>query len=43
MQKKVEVEVGGRTLSLETGKLAKQAGGAVLVTYGGTGRQRRKP
>jgi len=36
MQKKVEVEVGGRTLSLETGKLAKQAGGAVLVTYGGT-------
>jgi polyribonucleotide nucleotidyltransferase len=36
MLKKVEVEIGGRTLSLETGKLAKQAGGAVLVTYGGT-------
>ena len=36
MQKKVEVEIGGRVLSLETGKLAKQAGGAVLVTYGGT-------
>jgi polyribonucleotide nucleotidyltransferase len=36
MQKKVEVEIGGRTLTLETGKLAKQAGGAVLVTYGGT-------
>jgi polyribonucleotide nucleotidyltransferase len=27
----VEVEVGGRTISFETGKLAKQANGAVLV------------
>jgi len=36
MYKKVEVEIGGRTLSLETGKLAKQAGGSVLVTYGDT-------
>ena len=27
----VEVEVGGRTITLETGKLAKQANGAVLV------------
>ena len=28
----VEVEVGGRTIRLETGKLAKQANGAVLVS-----------
>ena len=32
----VQVEVGGRTLTLETGKLAKQANGAVLVKYGDT-------
>lgn len=37
MQKKVvEVEVGGRTLSMETGRMAKQAGGAVIVRYGDT-------
>ncbi|MCK4839385.1 MAG: polyribonucleotide nucleotidyltransferase [Desulfobulbaceae bacterium] len=36
MYKKVEVELGGRTLTLETGRIAKQAGGSVLVTYGGT-------
>ncbi|MDP3059037.1 MAG: polyribonucleotide nucleotidyltransferase, partial [bacterium] len=30
------VDVGGRTMTLETGRLAKQAGGAVLVSYGGT-------
>ena len=29
-------EVGGRTLSLETGVLARQAGGAVTVRYGDT-------
>jgi polyribonucleotide nucleotidyltransferase len=29
-------EVGGRTVTLETGRLAKQAGGAVLVTCGET-------
>ena len=29
-------EVGSETLSLETGKLARQAGGAVLVSYGDT-------
>ncbi len=29
---KVEVEVGGRTLSFETGKLAKQSNGAVVVS-----------
>jgi polyribonucleotide nucleotidyltransferase len=32
----VSVEVGGRTLTLETGRLAKQAAGAVVVTYGET-------
>jgi polyribonucleotide nucleotidyltransferase len=30
------VEVGGRTLSIETGLLAPQAGGAVTVRYGVT-------
>ncbi len=33
---RVELELGGRTLSLETGKLAKQADGAVVVQYGDT-------
>lgn len=33
---RVEVELGGRTLSIETGKLAKQADGAALVQYGET-------
>jgi polyribonucleotide nucleotidyltransferase len=33
---RVECQLGGRTLVLETGKLAKQAHGAVLVTYGDT-------
>ena len=28
------VEIGGRTLSFETGKLAKQASGAIIVRYG---------
>jgi polyribonucleotide nucleotidyltransferase len=32
----VEVEIGGRTLKLETGKVAKQAGGAVWVSCGDT-------
>ncbi|HOB81897.1 MAG TPA: polyribonucleotide nucleotidyltransferase [Peptococcaceae bacterium] len=31
-----EMEIAGRKLSLETGRLAKQAGGAVLVRYGDT-------
>jgi polyribonucleotide nucleotidyltransferase len=31
-----ETEIGGRTLSLETGRIAGLAGGAVLVTYGDT-------
>jgi polyribonucleotide nucleotidyltransferase len=32
----VELDVAGRTLSIETGRLAEQAGGAVLVRYGET-------
>src|SRR5436305_13713658 len=31
-----EVDWGGRKLVLETGKIARQADGAVLATYGGT-------
>ena len=30
----VEIEWGGRPLKLETGKVARQADGAVLATYG---------
>ncbi|MCA1243210.1 polyribonucleotide nucleotidyltransferase [Stappia stellulata] len=33
---RVEVEWGGRPLTLETGKIARQADGAVLATYGET-------
>ncbi|MHC4418037.1 MAG: polyribonucleotide nucleotidyltransferase, partial [Planctomycetota bacterium] len=33
---KVESQIGGRTLSIETGKIAKQADGAVVVQYGDT-------
>lgn len=36
MYKKVELELGGRTLTVETGKMAKQANGSVVVTYGET-------
>ncbi len=36
MYKKVEIELGGKTLTIESGKLAKQANGAALVTYGET-------
>ncbi|MGH0034240.1 MAG: polyribonucleotide nucleotidyltransferase [Myxococcota bacterium] len=32
----VSLEVGGRTMTIETGRLAKQAAGAALITYGGT-------
>ena len=32
----IEKEIGGRTLRLETGKVAKLAGAAVLATYGGS-------
>ncbi len=33
---RVEIEWGGRPLTLETGKIARQADGAVLATYGET-------
>ena len=33
---KVSIEWGGRTLTLETGRMARQADGAVLATYGDT-------
>jgi polyribonucleotide nucleotidyltransferase len=33
---KVEIEWGGRPLILETGKVARQADGAVIATYGET-------
>ena len=36
MEKRLKAEIGGRTLSIQTGKLAKQASGAVLVQYGET-------
>ena len=36
MRKKVEKTIAGRTLSIETGELAKLSGGAVLVSYGET-------
>src|SRR5882724_6955573 len=32
----VSVEIGGRKLTLETGKIAKQANGAIVATYGDT-------
>ena len=32
----VSFELGGRTLTIETGRMAKQAAGAALVTYGET-------
>jgi polyribonucleotide nucleotidyltransferase len=32
----IKLEIGGRTLILETGKLAKQANGAVMARYGDT-------
>ena len=34
MQKIVSMEIGGRTFSIETGRVAKQANGSVLVRYG---------
>ncbi len=34
--KNVEIEWAGRTLKLETGKIARQADSAVIATYGGT-------
>lgn len=34
--KKVEIELGGKTLTLETGRVARQADGAVIATLGET-------
>lgn len=36
MEKRIQIEVGGRTLILETGRLAKQANGSVMARYGDT-------
>jgi polyribonucleotide nucleotidyltransferase len=36
MMKKMELEWGGRTLTVETGRVAKQADGAVLMSYSDT-------
>ncbi|HLO02956.1 MAG TPA: polyribonucleotide nucleotidyltransferase [Symbiobacteriaceae bacterium] len=36
MTHRYTMELGGRTLTLETGRLAKQAGGSVLLQYGET-------
>ncbi len=36
MIKVIEREIAGRTLTVETGRMAKQADGAVYVTYGGS-------
>jgi polyribonucleotide nucleotidyltransferase len=36
MEQRVQVEFSGRTLSIETGKIAKQASGAVIVRSGDT-------
>jgi len=36
MVQKSQVDFGGRTLSIETGRVAKQAHGAALVQYGET-------
>ena len=39
-EKKMEIllnaEIGGKTLSIQTGKVAKQASGSVVVQYGDT-------
>ncbi len=36
MERKMSIELGGRTLAIETGKVAKQANAAVAVQYGET-------
>lgn len=36
MEKKVQMDLGGRTLVLETGRLAKQANASVMAKYGDT-------
>jgi len=36
MENLLKTEVGGKTLSIKTGKVAKQASGSVMVQYGET-------
>ncbi len=36
MHQKIDIDFGGRTFTLETGKVAKQADGAVMVSYADT-------
>ena len=36
MKTALKTEIGGKPLSIETGKVAKQASGAVVVQYGDT-------
>ena len=36
MELLLEADIGGKTLSIETGKVAKQASGSVVVRYGDT-------
>ncbi len=36
MYKKVEAQIGGKTISIETGKLAKQASGSIVIQSGET-------
>ena len=36
MKVRVEKQIGKHILSMETGQLARQAGGAVVTQYGGT-------
>ena len=42
MMQIVEIEIAGRTLRLETGRVAKQADGSVLASYGDTVIWRRR-
>ena len=36
MMKNISIEINGKTLNIETGRIAKQASGSVVVTYGET-------
>ena len=36
MSEKIQIEIGARTLSMESGGMAKQASGAVVLQYGET-------
>ena len=36
MEETVETKIGGKTLSIQTGKIAKQASGSVVVRFGDT-------